>query len=226
MTVLLLSVVLLPALLLPGALLSVVLLPSLSASLLAGAAVGCAGWFTRPNIARRRTAQNLGRAPTGPVLAGRALSGNHLPGKATYQLAVDLGSIIDIVMVGVSSGLSALAALQLAARSGPPRLGQHLGALLERDELPLADALNEFGRYCGPSARPFIEVLASSIRYGIELVPALERIQHDLREETRRRIDKRVRRLPVLMLFPLVFFVLPALGLVGVVPVLVAAFQL
>ncbi len=204
--------------------------------MLVTAGVGCVGWFTRPNLARRRATENLfAHATTAPRLAATSLGSRSsksplasetISAKTAYRLAVELSVIVDIVMVGVSSGLSVLAALQLAARDGPARLGQRLGALLEQDDLPLADALGEFGRYCGPRAKPFVEVLASSIRYGIPLVPALERIQHELREETRRRIDKRVRQLPVLMLFPLIFCVLPALGLVGVVPVLVAAFQL
>ncbi len=215
------------------------LLPPLLPPLLVAAGFGCLGWFTRPNLARRRAFKNsFAHAKTTADLDAASLaslvnrsSKSQLPNgalsaKMAYRLAVELGAIVDIVMVAVSSGLSVLAALQLAARDGPPRLGQHLGALLSQDDLPLVDALAEFGRYSGPRARPFVEVLVSSIRYGIALVPALERIQHELREETRRRIDKRVRQLPVLMLFPLVFCVLPALGLVGVVPVLVAAFQL
>ncbi len=187
---------------------------SAAAGLLAGTALGCIGWFTRPNLARRRAVNNL------------AAADNAAATSAAVPTALSLSTFVDIVMVGVSSGLSVMAALRLAAREGPQPLGQHLEELLEHDELSLADALDEFGRLCGPRASPFIEALASSIRYGIPLVPSLERIQQDLRNQTRRGIEKRVRQLPVRMLFPLVFCVLPALGLVGVVPVLVAAFRL
>ncbi|HCB34311.1 MAG TPA: hypothetical protein DEP66_06195 [Acidimicrobiaceae bacterium] len=211
--------------------LSAVLSVPLPASVVAGAGVGLAGWLTRPNAAARR-AEHVARLWRPSGAAGRAAPARSRPaggrragGRAANRPAMELLAVVDIVMVAVSSGLSILAALRLAARSGPPEIGARLGALLADGSRPLADALDEFGRSCGPRAGSFVDVLASSIRYGIPVAPALERIQRELREETRRRLDTRIRRLPVLMLFPLVFCVLPALGLVGVVPVLVAAFR-
>ncbi|WP_419840720.1 type II secretion system F family protein [Candidatus Poriferisodalis sp.] len=127
--------------------------------------------------------------------------------------------------VALTSGLSISASLQLAvshldAASGTGRL---LGALAA-PQRPLDEALEEFGRTCGPRARAFAAAVTGSLRTGIPLAPELERLGRELREDRRRRLEGKVRRLPVLLLFPLVLCVLPALGLVAIVPVLVAAF--
>ena len=127
--------------------------------------------------------------------------------------------------VALTSGLSISASLQLAvghldAASGTGRL---LGALAA-PQRPLDETLEEFATTCGPRARAFAAAVTGSLRTGIPLAPELERLGRELREDHRRRLEGKVRRLPVLLLFPLVLCVLPALGLVAIVPVLVAAF--
>ena len=127
--------------------------------------------------------------------------------------------------VALTSGLSITASLQFALGHLDPasdtarRLG---GPAASRR--PLDETLDEFGRAAGPRARTFAAAVTGSLRTGVPLAPELERLGRELREDRRRRLESKVRRLPVLLLFPLVLCVLPALGLVAVLPVLVAAF--
>ncbi|MCY4517567.1 MAG: type II secretion system F family protein [Acidimicrobiaceae bacterium] len=220
---------------------------------LAAAAVCWGGAVTRPDPGRRRVLQLVpvefpasnarstsgdaagGRAAPGRAAAGRAAAGRAAPRRAAWtrrgdiprpdHVVADLGAIVDVMNVALTSGLSISASLQLAvshldAASGAGRL---LGALAA-PQRPLDEALDEFGRMCGPRARAFAAAVTGSLRTGIPLAPELERLGRELRDDRRRRLEGKVRRLPVLLLFPLVLCVLPALGLVAIVPVLVAAF--
>ena len=215
---------------------------------LAAAAVCWGGAVTRPDPGRRRVLQlapvefpaSSARSTSGAANAGRAAAGDAAAGRAAPRrvawprrgniprpdhVVADLGTVVDVMNVALTSGLSISASLQLAvghldAASGTGRL---LGALAA-PQRPLDETLEEFGTTCGPRARAFAAAVTGSLRTGIPLAPELERLGRELREDRRRRLEGKVRRLPVLLLFPLVLCVLPALGLVAIVPVLVAAF--
>jgi tight adherence protein C len=75
----------------------------------------------------------------------------------------------------------------------------------------------------GPPVRPLVDVLLASERYGVPLGERLDRVAHDARLERRRRGEERARRVPVLLLFPLVLCVLPAFAFLTVVPLLVGS---
>ena len=205
---------------------------------LAAGAVCWGGFITRPEPPRRRamllaaTAQHPWDAfTTAGSLASRParwlrLAWSHR-GDSPHpdHVVAELGAIVDVMNVALSSGLSIMASLQLALahRDAASPTGRWLAALTAPHR-PLDEALDEFGRACGPRARAFAAAVTGSMRTGIPLAPELERLGRELRDDVRRRLEGRVRRLPVLLLFPLVLCVLPALGLIAIVPVLVAAF--
>jgi tight adherence protein C len=67
------------------------------------------------------------------------------------------------------------------------------------------------------------QVLADHLRYGVPLLPALERTGLELRLERRRAAEVDARRVPIRLLGPLVSCVLPAFALLTVVPLLAAS---
>jgi pilus assembly protein TadC len=83
----------------------------------------------------------------------------------------------------------------------------------------MADALEELTRAIGPEARPLVTALSSSLRSGAPLAPGLQRLADAQRRRQRRRAEERIRRLPVLLLAPLVGLVLPAFVVLTIVPV-------
>ena len=92
-------------------------------------------------------------------------------------------------------------------------LGERLG-----DALSALDAL-------GDPALPLAAALRGAARHGAPLTDALERVAVDARVLRRRRAEEDARRLPVQLLFPLVLCVLPAFGLLAVVPLLLASLR-
>jgi len=88
----------------------------------------------------------------------------------------------------------------------------------------LADALEEEAGV-SPPLRPVLEVLLASERLGAPVGPTLARLAADGRARLRRAALARARTLPVRLLFPLVFLVLPAFLLLTVGPVLLAGLR-
>jgi len=132
-------------------------------------------------------------------------------------LAADLAAVL------LAAGLTPHLAVEVLARSAPAPVATRLEAVLaaaERDRL--ADALDaEAARSTGLA--PFLAILAASERTGAAAGPALGRLAASTRARVRRRAMARARTVPVRLLFPLVFLVLPAFLVLTVAPVVLAA---
>jgi tight adherence protein C len=131
----------------------------------------------------------------------------------------------DLLALSVAGGLNVPLAVGLAARWAPGPVGEALTTATAGIEhgRTTADVLEEAAEALGPPARPLVDVLLASERYGVPLGDSLDRVAHEARLERRRRGEERARRVPVLLLFPLVLCVLPAFGFLTVVPLLVGS---
>jgi tight adherence protein C len=131
----------------------------------------------------------------------------------------------DLLAMAVAGGLSVPLALDTAARWSPAAVGPAFARATAEVEAGRAvgDALEDLAGSLGPPARPLVGVLLASERYGVPLADGLERVAREARLERRRRGEERARRVPVLLLFPLVLCVLPAFGLLTVAPLLVGS---
>jgi len=135
-----------------------------------------------------------------------------------------LASLLDAVVVGLESGMTFEQALRSLVVRAPD-----VGRLPEARRL-LADlALGQgsrraFGAFAaaGPAEARVAALIASSTRFGAPLADLLVLQADALRDADRRRAEAAARRLPVLMLFPLTFCVLPALLIVFLGPPLLS----
>lgn len=144
-----------------------------------------------------------------------------------------LPDVVDLMRLTTLAGLPVSAAL-LAIDDRP---GGVVGAALHHAAGRLSagattsDALATLAQGCRPGdswrdaepVRPLIDALVDHDRYGTPLGPALDRVGIEARLHRRRQAEEAARRLPVTLLFPLVFTTLPACGLLTVIPLLVAS---
>lgn len=139
----------------------------------------------------------------------------------------DLPDLIDLLALAVGAGLSLPAALPVVAPVAPLTLRDDLQRAVDGIASGRAteDAVVELGRRWGPPARPLVHALADHLRYGTPVLPALERVGVEARAGRRRAAEVRARRLPVLLLFPLVLCTLPAFGLLTVAPLVAGTFD-
>jgi tight adherence protein C len=146
--------------------------------------------------------------------------------RAERRIVAQLPVAVDLVRVAVQSGTTPYGALELAARSSPSAVARSLQRVMRGVALgaPFADALGA-ETIRTPALAPLTSALMIADRLGAPLAPRLERVAHEARRSLRQRAEARARTVPVRLLFPLVFLVLPAFGLLTVVPALVAGWH-
>jgi tight adherence protein C len=133
-----------------------------------------------------------------------------------------LPEVVDLFAVAVGAGLT----VPLAVAAVAPRAGEPFASVLHEVTVAVeagrrcGDALEDAAHRLGPAARPLLDALLASERYGAPLVDALVRIGAEVRADRRRRAEAEVRRVPVRLLFPLVICILPAFALLTVAPLL------
>lgn len=143
--------------------------------------------------------------------------------RAHQELVDELPEIVDLLVLAVSAGLSVPLALEVVARRGEgvvaKGLRQATQSALRGASLP--EALSNSVQDLGETVRPLMSALAGSLRDGTSVLPGLERLSAQVRIDRRRQAEEQARKLPVKLLFPLVVCILPAFGLLSVVPLLV-----
>jgi tight adherence protein C len=125
----------------------------------------------------------------------------------------DFASLLDAVVVGLEAGMTfELALAALVGRA--PHVARLPEARLLLADLALGrgarEAFAAFGA-SGPSEARVAALVRAATRFGSPLAELLVAQADALRASDRRRAEEQARRLPVLMLFPLAFCVLPAL---------------
>ncbi len=134
-----------------------------------------------------------------------------------------LPEVIDLIILGVGSGLTSRHALKMSVPWLQEPFSSALSEVIRRSDggEPFAVALEVATVELGPTVRPLINTLIASETDGAALLPALLRVSDEARRRRRVEAENRARRVPVSMLFPLVLCILPAFALLTVVPLLI-----
>ena len=133
-----------------------------------------------------------------------------------------LPDAIDLLSLVVSVGVPPRRAIAMASvRCPAPHREAWAGVTVRTDAGEgFVEALSRLIVLLGPSVRPLVTALIAYEQDGVALAPALERCAAESHRRRRIRAEEAARRVPVLMLFPLVCCVLPAFGLLTIVPLL------
>jgi pilus assembly protein TadC len=168
-------------------------------------------------------------SPLSSGVVGRVVAGVRSRRRTLYDgaaLGAELPVTLDLLGVAVGAGCTPYLAVDVAARWAPPVMAARLASVRESCALGagFADALDDLAA-SAPLLRPVADALLASDRLGAPVAPALARLATEQRAGLRRRAEAHARRVPVRLLFPLVFVVLPAFGLLTVIPTLLAGFS-
>ena len=142
---------------------------------------------------------------------------------ATRQLAIanSLPDTLDQLTICVEAGLGFDAAMMRISKSGRGPLTQELGRLLRdfRVGVPRAEALDALlARTDVPELRQFVHAVIQAETYGVPVSRVLRSQAGEQREKRRFRAEERAMKLPVKVIFPLVFCILPVLFIVVISP--------
>ncbi|HVE47654.1 MAG TPA: type II secretion system F family protein [Acidimicrobiales bacterium] len=142
-------------------------------------------------------------------------------------LEAGLPEIVDLLTLAVGAGANVTHAVAAAGRRGAGPLAGELARITNEAARGrrVADALDELPERAGEATRPLVVALSACERYGAPLVPALERLGDEVRRQRQRRAEEAARKVPVLLLFPLVLCILPAFALLTVAPLVAGALR-
>ncbi len=127
----------------------------------------------------------------------------------------EMPTLLDVLTLGLSSGLSFDASLELycerydddlAAALAEAQLSWRLGAESRQDAL--SRVASELGV---ASLESFAATVSQALEFGSPLAAALERQSQALRDEQRSQVEEAIERVPVKMLVPLGTLVVPAM---------------
>ncbi len=136
-------------------------------------------------------------------------------------------SLLDIVTLGLSAGLSFDASLELYCSRYRTELGGELRKAMfswHVGSMSRSDALEHLASELDVAAlRRFSSAVSEALAFGSPLAHALERQAQVIRDEQRSEMEERIEKVPVKMLIPLGSLILPAMLLAILGPLLGAA---
>ncbi len=141
------------------------------------------------------------------------------------EILLALPSAIDILSISVEAGMGFDGALGYTMRKLKGPLAEEFGRTLNEIRLgkPRLESLEDLGNRSGvEDLKTFVAAVVHASRLGGSITNTL-RIQADsIRNRRRQRAQEKAMKAPVKMVFPLVFFIFPALFIVILGPALLA----
>jgi tight adherence protein C len=176
----------------------------------------------------------LGVSPLVIVLAvvGGALLGWYAPSMWLYQVAYDrsarirreLPDAIDLMTISVESGLAFDAAVSQVARRTEGPLAQEFFRVLQEMQIGTgrADAMRALGeRTDVPELASFVQAMIQADGFGIPISGVLRVQARELRLKRSQRVEEAAQKVPVKILFPLIFCILPCLFIIIMGPAVI-----
>lgn len=174
---------------------------SIVVTALAAAAAGAAGWFAPLYYITLQTRKRFER------------------------IDKQMPDLIDLLVVTIEAGLGILASMRVAAENLGDPLGQELRLTLQEQRMGLTvqQAIESFGRRADtPNVRMFVRALTQGERLGVSIGQTMRNLALEMRKRRRAMAEERAQKMPVKMLFPLIFFIFPALMIVILTPMVIA----
>jgi tight adherence protein C len=180
------------------------LIPAMGGSLILGIALavaaGVGGWF----------------APTYYVELKRR--------QRMDQIDKQMPDMIDLLVVTIEAGLGILASMRVASESMSDPLGQELRLTLQEQRMGLSvgQAIESLGRRADcQNMRIFVRAITQGERLGVSIGTTMRNLSVEMRKRRRALAEERAQKMPIKMLFPLIFFIFPALFIVILTPMVI-----
>jgi tight adherence protein C len=149
---------------------------------------------------------------------------------AKRQLAIRraLPDSMDLLTISVEAGLGFDAALMQVTRNVPGPLSQEIGRMLHEMQLGVsrADAFRQLAaRTEVDEIKGFVLAMIQADVYGVSVSKVLRAQAQDLRVKRRQRAEHKAMQVPVKLLLPMIFCVMPSLFVVIVGPGVIRVIQ-
>ncbi len=141
--------------------------------------------------------------------------------KRREAIRLELPNALDQMLISVQAGLGFETAMGRAAENSTGPFSEELVRTLQdiqvgRSRKEAYSAMSD--RVDVPDVRSFVRAVVQADTYGIGIAGVLKAQAKDMRIKRKQRAEEHAMKMPVKMLFPLIFFILPALFIVVLGP--------
>ncbi len=145
--------------------------------------------------------------------------------KRMELLDKQMPDMIDLLVVTIEAGLGILASMRVASDSLADPLGQELRLTLQEQRMGLSvgQAIESLGRRAdAPNMNIFVRSITQGERLGVSIATTMRNLSLEMRKRRRAMAEERAQKMPIKMLFPLIFFIFPALFIVILTPMVIS----
>jgi len=132
-----------------------------------------------------------------------------------------LPDVMDLLTISVEAGLGFDAALAQVTKNVPGPLAEEIGRLLQEMQIGVSrvDAFRHLSeRTDVPELQSFVLSMIQADLFGVSIANVLRAQSRELRSKRRQRAEELAQKIPVKLLFPMIFLVLPALFIIVLGP--------
>lgn len=177
-----------------------------------------------------------GFLPAIGVAIGLALVGYYGPNMAVHQKAYnrsdqirkDLPDALDLLTISVEAGLAFDAALSQVARNTSGPLADEFFRVLQEMQIGMGrtEAMRALGeRSDVEELRSFVTAMVQADAFGIPIANVLRVQAKEMRIKRSQRAEEMAQKVPVKILFPLIFCILPCLFIVVLGPAAITIYE-
>jgi tight adherence protein C len=149
--------------------------------------------------------------------------------KRREAIRTELPNALDQMLISVQAGLGFEMAMGRAGSNGSGPLADELIRTLQDIQVGRSrkDAyLAMSDRIDVPDVRSFVRAIVQADAYGVAIASVLNAQAQDMRIKRKQRAEEHAMKMPVKMLFPLIFFILPALFVVVLGPTVLSIVEM
>jgi tight adherence protein C len=170
------------------------------------------------------------------VVALLALTGYTVPSaaiaarasKRQKEIRKALSDTMDLLTISVEAGLGFDAALGQVVRNVPGPLSDEISRMLQEMQIGVSrtDALRHLTeRTEVPELDGFVLSMIQADKYGVGIAKVLRSQSQELRQKRRQRAEETAQKVPLKLLFPTIFMLLPALFIVILGPGVIKIYE-
>jgi tight adherence protein C len=146
---------------------------------------------------------------------------NAMASKRQKLVRKQLADVMDLLTISVEAGLGFDAAIAQVVKNVPGPLAEELARLLQEIQIGAsrADAFRHLGERTNvQELQGFVLSMIQADMFGVSIANVLRAQSRELRHKRRQRAEEIAQKIPVKLLFPMIFMVLPALFVIVLGP--------
>lgn len=148
--------------------------------------------------------------------------------KRQRTIRKQLSDVMDLLTISVEAGLGFDAALAQVTKNVPGPLAEEIGRLLQEAQIGVSrpDTFRHLAERTNvPELQGFVLSMIQADLFGVSIANVLRSQSQELRHKRRQRAEETAQKIPVKLLFPMIFLVLPALFIVVLGPGAIKIYQ-